>query len=46
MTKSLLSSLTLIAKTKPVTDPLIQRQNKLIARIEVQIEMAKCFAEH
>jgi len=44
--KSLLSTLTLIEKTIRTTDPVIQRQNKLIARIEVQIEMAKCFAEH
>jgi hypothetical protein len=44
--KSLLSTLTLIEKPIRTTDPVIQRQNKLIARIEVQIEMAKCFAEH
>lgn len=44
--KSLLSTLNLIEKPIRSTDPIIQRQNKLIARIEVQIEMAKCFAEH
>ena len=44
--KSLLSTLNLIEKPIHTTDPVIQRQNKLITRIEVQIEMAKCFAEH
>ncbi|TPH13929.1 DUF6641 family protein [Litorilituus lipolyticus] len=47
MTKSLLSKLNITeAPPKHPTDPLIQRQNKLIARLEVQREMARCLVEN
>lgn len=46
MTKSLLSKLNIVkAPLKHPTDPLIQRQNKLIAKLEVQREMAQCLVE-
>lgn len=46
MTKSLLSKLNIVkAPLKNLTDPLIQRQNKLIAKLEVQREMAQCLVE-
>ncbi|WNC72492.1 hypothetical protein RGQ13_00535 [Thalassotalea psychrophila] len=47
MTKSLLSTLSITER--PVTqsnDPIIQRQNKLIGRLETQLEMAKCHIEN
>lgn len=47
MTKTLLSSLEIT--TRPLTsnrDPLTQRQTKLIDRLEVQREMAKCLLEN
>lgn len=47
MTKSLLSKLNITqAPEKHPTDPLTQRQNKLIARLEVQREMAQCLASN
>jgi len=47
MTKSLLSKLNITeAPLKHPTDPLIQRQNKLIAKLEVQREMAQCLVEN
>jgi hypothetical protein len=47
MTKSLLSKLNIVkAPLKNPTDPLIQRQNKLIAKLEVQREMAQCLVEN
>lgn len=47
MTKSLLSKLNITeAPLKHPTDPLIQRQNKLIAKLEVQREMTKCLVEN
>jgi len=46
MTKSLLSKLKLTTKPEVITDPLTQRQNKLIAKLEVQREMAKCLTEN
>lgn len=47
MTKSLLSKLNIVkAPLKHPTDPLIQRQNKLIAKLEVQREMAQCLVEN
>jgi hypothetical protein len=46
MTK-LLSKLNIVkAPLKHPTDPLIQRQNKLIAKLEVQREMAQCLVEN
>ncbi|MBA6289485.1 hypothetical protein [Colwellia sp. MB3u-4] len=47
MTKSLLSKLNITeAPLKHPTDPLIQRQKKLIAKLEVQREMARCLVEN
>ena len=46
-TKSHLSSLQLTKQHKIHNqDPIIQRRNKLIARLEVQSEMAKCLIEN
>ena len=47
MTKSFLSKLNIVeAPLKHPTDPLTQRQNKLIAKLEVQREMAQCLIEN
>lgn len=46
MTKSILSTLNLVKIPKRSTDPLVQRQNKLIKRVEVQREMARCLIEN
>jgi hypothetical protein len=46
MTKSLLSKLNITeAPLKHPADPFIQRQNKLIAKLEVRREMAQCLVE-
>lgn len=46
MTKSILSTLNLVKIPKRSTDPLVQRQNKLIKHVEVQREMARCLIEN
>jgi hypothetical protein len=46
MTKSLLSKLKLTEASVKTTDPLVQRQNKLIAKLEVQREIAQCLIEN